>query len=837
MNETQNRQATNARLEAGQHDIFPSGQAFAAWLSAGLGGAFCLFLALAWVHIFSPGLQVKDVADRDLVATTSIEIIDKPATEKAAETARQSIIPVFQVDKSRDRASIDGVNKALKRIEQYQSRGLVPLTATHQRAQKSRAHAKSVALKSVAPKSTGAGSLTLGDLTPAQILEILVSPPDVFAAQAAEHPAIQEELQKRYEVVREEMSNGSLKDSEVLAALSIEKSDLPEYEKTLQTSARRLTTKFNRFPVSDRLAWEEISTEFLPDEMSPALKRVSSSILAQNLEPNLVIDHVSTQAKADAAVKAIAPIMRKVVAGEVIVPRGSMITREKLELLQALDITHVNRWPFILSIGISLVAALTLVALFLLNYEAKHFFSSTSIGLMFTVAIVAVLVASIIGKSYPQFVPMPAAALILTIFFGRRVAIIWTLPMILLIAVDRLIDFHNVFAQLLASCAAIYTYSRQRNALITTGLFVAAGQVFGDLSACLVTQSIKSWAMLGRQASIDFLGGMSSAILAIGSLPFLENIFGLITPYRLAELTDANQPLLRRLEENAPGTYQHSLAVANLAEAGAKAISADPNLVRAGALYHDIGKMVRPKYFIENQLGATNPHDAMNPEESRNRVLAHVTDGIALAEKYALPKALQDFIPMHQGTTLMAYFYHKACVRDGIEQVDANFYRYPGPKPNTKETAVVMLADVSEAVTHSMQNPTNEEVEIALDKVFQNRWDDGQFTDSGLTFDELQKVRAGFCRVWKTLHHERLKYPATTTGKMPIAPESKTVEGSAAIATGTTSITSTTSTTSTTADTAPDSTAPGNAPTNSSNNAPNNSTEPLYNDDCCSQDI
>jgi putative nucleotidyltransferase with HDIG domain len=798
VNETLPRQAN--RLDAGQHDIFPSGQAFAAWLSAGLGGALCLFLALSWVHVFSPGLKVSDIADRDLVASAPLEIIDKPATDSARETARQSIIPVFQVDKSRDRASLDNVSRALKRIEHYQTLGLVPL----------------LPLLKTRQRNLRAQVAAAGDkLTAAQILDILVSPDGVFAAQAAEHPALQEELQKRREIVQNIQKNGERNDSELLAALTVQPDDLADYARTLQTSARRLTTKFNRFPVSDRLAWEEISTEFLPDQMSPPLKRLSSSILAQNLEPNLVIDHVSTQAKADTAVKTVAPIMRKIEADEVIVPRGSMITREKLELLQALDITHVNRWPFVLSIGISLIAALTLVALFLLNYEAKHFFSSTAIGLMFTVAIVAVLVASIIGKSYPQFVPLPAAALILTIFFGRRVAIIWTLPMIMLVAVDRLIDFHHVLPQLLASTAAIYTYSRQRNALITTGLFVAAGQVFGDLSACAFNQSINSWAMLGRQASIDFLGGMSSAILAIGSLPFLENIFGLITPYRLAELTDANQPLLRRLEENAPGTYQHSLAVANLAEAGAKAISADPNLVRAGALYHDIGKMVRPKYFIENQLGATNPHDAMKPEESRNRVLAHVTDGIALAEKYALPKAVQDFIPMHQGTTLMAYFYHKACVRDGVEQVDASFYRYPGPKPNTKETAVVMLADVSEAVTHSMQNPTNEEVEIALDKVFQNRWDDGQFTDSGLTFDELQKVRAGFCRVWRTLHHERLKYPATTTGKMPIAPESKTIEGSTAIAAS--------------ADTAEAAKA---------DTAVAEKTDiPAYNDDCCSQDM
>jgi hypothetical protein len=227
---------------------------------------------------------------------------------------------------------------------------------------------------------------------------------------------------------------------------------------------------------------------------------------------------------------------------------------------------------------------------------------------------------------------------------------------------------------------------------------------------------------------------------------------------------------LRKLEENAPGTYQHSLAVANLAEAGARAIGADVNLVRAGAFYHDVGKMVRPRYFIENQLGDKNPHDSMSPEDSRERVLAHVTDGIALAKEYKLPKAVQDFIPMHQGTSLMAYFYHKACVRDGSDNVKPDDYRYPGPKPQSKETAIVMLADVSEAVTHSMKDPSQEEVEEAMSKVFQNRWEDGQFNEAGLTHNELQRVKRAFVHVWRTLHHERLKYPSTTTGRMAVPP-------------------------------------------------------------------
>ncbi len=765
MNETKAHSLTDtAKLEVGQHDVFPNSKAFVGWLTIGIVGFASLFLALTSVHIFSPGLQVTDVSDRDLYAPEAISVIDRSETEKAIAIAKQTVYPVFQVDLGQDQASVEAVRATLARIAQYQAAGLVPvgpalLTKSKSNKRSSKKASSTVESTSAAPNA-------------AIILDMLLSADEVFAGQVEAFPPLRSDLiARRTTISTLRRITPNLDKAELLAALSVQPNDFHAYEKAIMTSAQRITSKFKRFPVSDKKAWVDMAEEFLPDSMPSALKNVSASILARNLEPNLVIDHKSTQSKAEEVVKSIKPVMRNVAEGELLVPRGAMITSDKLDILQALGITHVNRWPFIFSIGISLIAALTLVALFLYTYEPEHFFSTSSIGLMFTVAVVACAMASIIGKTYPQFVPIPAAALILTIFFGPRVAIVWTVPMIMLIAVDRLVDMRNIFAHCLASAAAIWTYSRQRNAVISTGLAVAAGQVAGDLTVSAFNMSITSWSMLGRQAGIDFLGGISSSILAIGSLPYLENIFGLITPYRLAELTDANQPLLRRLEENAPGTYQHSLAVANLAEAGAKAISADPNMVRAGALYHDIGKMVRPKFFIENQLGATNPHDSMTPEESRARVLAHVTDGIALAQKYALPKAIQDFIPMHQGTTLMAYFYHKACLRDGTDKVDAEFYRYPGPKPDTKETAIVMLADVSEAVTHSMQNPTNEEVEIALDKVFQNRWDDGQLADSNLTYEEMQKVKAGFCRVWRTLHHERLKYPATTTGKMPMAPD------------------------------------------------------------------
>jgi hypothetical protein len=771
------------RLDHSHGEIFDSGRSFVIWLTVGAVGFFLVFMALSAVHIFSPGLKPQDIADHDLTSPETTQVVDRQETERAVERAKQSIIPVFQVDKSRNVQSITAVEVSLTRVAKLQQANIVPLAAIPAPALIARS-SKKIRGRTKAEKQqdmTPGQSVVPSNQTSIQVLKpapkpapnlLLVANGELFARSVI---GLDSATLARIQGLRSTLdafkkSEPLTTDQEVLLAVTVKPQDFPAYKQIMVNTASRLIEKFHRFPVADRKLWEDIVVEFLPESMTSDLKQLSASVLAHNLEPNLVIDPDSTRSKAAQVVKTVQPVMRSVAAGEVIVPRGSIISQEKLELLQVLGVTHVNRWPFVFSMAISLIAALTLVALFLYTYEPKHFFSPHSLGLMFSVTVIVCGLASLIGKTYPQFVPLPALALILTIFFGNRLAIVVTLPVLMLIAVDRVLDMHHLVSYVLASMVAIFAYSKGRNAVLTTAISIAVAQVIGDLAASAFDQTIVSWPMLVRQLGLDFLGGIASSIVAIGSLPFLENIFGLITPFRIAELTDANQPLLKRLEENAPGTYQHSLAVANLAEAGAKAISADANLVRAGALYHDIGKMVRPKFFIENQLGATNPHDSMTPEDSRARVLAHVTDGIALAEKYALPKAILDFIPMHQGTTLMAYFYHKACLRDGIEKVDPNLYRYPGPRPNSRETAIVMLADVSEAVTHSMHDPTQEEVEQALEKVFQNRWDDGQFLDSTLTYDELVKVKGGFARVWRTLHHERLKYPATTTGKMPVPP-------------------------------------------------------------------
>lgn len=818
--------------------IFPSGKEFFSWLAVATLGAIFLFLALTSSQILNTAITPGDVAERDLKAPASATVVDPAGTRQAVKAARERVIPVFRVDRSEDVNTLNQVKERLAIAEMLQKAGVHPV----------------VGLQSALSPRDQLYLLTC----PKSTFDVMVSKPEQNNESESESSTIQTEdkrlrqrlwfggmdssamqtepgkkLSRRQERALQKAranvfadrqkavgqlalqrkaladfvsSHPHLGNDAIVVAVAVDPERFSAYKTATIDATKRLLYHFNRFPVEDKRIWEDTVVEFVPDSWNQQLREHTATIVSFALEPNLVIDPQGTKHQVDHVVSNVKPITKEIKQGQVIVQKGEKITEEKARLLQNLGITNIASTPVLVMLGCSLLTALVIAGLFLFTYEPQHFFSGTSIGLMYTVGIITCAAASLIGKVFPEFVPIPGAALILTIFFRRRVALALLLPLVTLIAVDRIISVSHLMALTIAAFAAILTYSRQRNSLMVTGFVVAIAQACGYLLAFAVRQLIPVLYDLGAHPNVmaafhmafpsvpdiqaiglHFLGGFLISMVAIGSLPFLENIFGLISPHGLAELTEANQPLLRELEEKAPGTYQHSLAVANLAEAGAKAVDGDVVLVRAGALYHDIGKMVRPKFFIENQLGAKNPHDSMTPEESRDRVLAHVTDGIELARKHALPRMVSDFIPMHQGTTLMAYFYHKACQRDGADNVDPMFYRYPGPKPNSKETAIVMLADVAEAVTHSMKSPTEEEVEVALGKVFQNRWDDAQFSDTPLTYDELQRVKLAFVRVWRTLHHDRLKYPSTNTGKMPISPENENGEKVDAAADGKTS--------------------------------------------------
>lgn len=720
---------------------FPTVRAFMGWLMLVGIGFFCLLSAFTAHHLINPGLKVGDVADKDIRAKQSTIVEDEGKTRDAQEAARRNLIPAFKEDKDHYQETLAAVRQSLGTITSLKAAGIEPLT---------REISPDNHLSLLLEETLDKNSRLVKKLSKTTLTKI----------------EDQKEKLAAFRATHERLSN-----SEMYLAIAIAPEDWSKFSNAVEASAARACRILKRFPAGGDVSWLENVIEFLPEQMPANVKARAAILITAALKPNYIVDEEATRRKESAVVAAIKPEMRQITQGEIILRKGDLVTEDNVRILSAAGAVSAIRWRLVFSLTFSLFAGAGLVGLYLYIWEPKHFYSAASLGLMFTVCVLTASAAAAIGKAYPQFVPMPSAALVLTIFFGRRVALAIIFPALLLLAIDRVIDVNHLVALGTASGAAIGTYSRQRHDLVFSGLIIGMMQALGYVASLALIPSVSSPAVLGKLVTLEFFGGVTSTVVAIGSLPFLENIFGVLTPSRLAELTNADQPLLRKLEEEAPGTYQHSLAVANLAEAGARSIRADVNLVRAGALYHDVGKMARPRYFIENQLGDKNPHDSMSPEQSRERVLAHVTDGLVLAQKHAIPKAIQDFIPMHQGTSLMAYFFHKACLRDGLDKVDPATYRYPGPKPQSKETAIVMLADVSEAVTHSMTEATQEEVEVALTRVFDNRWQDGQFEESTLTHAELEKVKTAFLRVWRTLHHERLKYPSTTTGRMPIPPE------------------------------------------------------------------
>jgi putative nucleotidyltransferase with HDIG domain len=760
------------------HAIFQSGGALVSWLLICIIGFVALCFCLTAHHLFNPGFKVGERVEHDLVATHATLVVDEEATKAEQKKARTAIVPVFVKNKAADEESVQGLKKRLDTVSKMQKAGFAPqpeLSALSPAESLAAINLSDAAFSSLSQAQSSDRSALPGSAALEDLSAKLAKMPDK-GSNGPRQSAIQALKRDRDALNKLAPTGSGAPDKRLeLLALTIKPADLDAFRVTANTAQSRLCRNMSRLPQDCEQEVQQHAYEYLPDSMPQALRKQAADLMAVSAVPNLEIDNAATEAKLDSKASSIKPVMKHINVGQLIVPKNSILTQNNVDSLESVGINdEMNRWPLVFSLWLSLAAAAALVGLFLYAYEPKHLFASTSVALMFTLSIVVCVLATTIGRTHPEFVPLPAVALLLTIFLGQRVAIAITLPIAIFLAVDRLVDFNHLIALGTAAGAVIGSYSRRRHSLITAGIVMSIAQGLAYFVACLIgsnAQILNPIDQLLPKFLMEFGGGMTSAILAIGSLPFLENIFGLVTPFRLAQMTDADQPLLRRLEENAPGTYQHSLAVANLAEAGARAIGGDVNLVRAGAFYHDVGKMVRPRYFIENQLGDKNPHDSMSPEDSRERVLAHVTDGLVLAKEYNLPKAVQDFIPMHQGTSLMAYFYHKACVRDGVENVDPTFYRYPGPKPQSKETSIVMLADVSEAVTHSMHDPSQGEVEAAMTKVFQNRWDDGQFNEAGLTYTEMETIKRAFVHVWRTLHHERLKYPSTTTGRMAVPPE------------------------------------------------------------------
>ena len=348
----------------------------------------------------------------------------------------------------------------------------------------------------------------------------------------------------------------------------------------------------------------------------------------------------------------------------------------------------------------------------------------------------------------------------LTILLDVEVGLVFTFCLGILLGVVNYFDFKLAFITIVAGGLACFSVKEvtHRYRFYRPMLYVSFAYVvfiyFSESLKLSPSGSILSLCGYG------LFNGFISTILTIGLLPIFESLFEVTTDITLLELSDLNHPLLKRLSLEAPGTYHHSIIVGNLAEAGAKAIGANTLLARVGAYYHDIGKVDKPEYFVENQMGAKNKHEKLTPSMSALILESHVKEGVEMAEEVNLPRAVIDFIHQHHGTTVMSYFYNKA-LEQGAGQDLKDEYRYPGPRPHSKETAIVMLADAVEAASRVLEDPKPSRIKSRIKKIIDSKLETGELSDSDLTFKELSAIEQAFLPVLISIFHPRVEYPET----------------------------------------------------------------------------
>ncbi len=512
---------------------------------------------------------------------------------------------------------------------------------------------------------------------------------------------------------------------------------------------------------------DQIVTNNIVSNVSKRQVSVIKGILEQVIVPNLVVDEFATEIARKNAENSVKPYEITIHKGDKIVFEGEPVTRLKRDALRqaGYNVYELN-WQGLLAIYV-LVFISTLIFLSYMKFFEKAFLEPRYMAISSVLSLMLAMIAVVLPTGFsPYVLPIPAYILLLAIFTNPRIAFVASTVLLTVLTVGVQYDTQFLITFLLLGLISMITISRIRYSrrfdLIKAGFVISLSGLIIVFSIYMLEKCLidVSNVLIVKNSSFILLNGIISSMIVLGTLPLFESVFQIITPYGLAELADHNQPLLKRLQIEAPGTYHHSLMVSNLCESAAEAIGANPILARVGAFYHDIGKLKRPLFFVENQsyFGIENPHSKLNPRLSKMVITAHPKDGVELAKEYHLPSIINNFILQHHGEGLAKYFYNQAVQEEGIENVKEDQFRYTGPKPNMKETAILMIADAVESAVRSLKNPTPEEIDDIIDKIIVERLNDTQLADSPLTLHDIKVIAATFSRILRGMQHNRIKY-------------------------------------------------------------------------------
>jgi putative nucleotidyltransferase with HDIG domain len=680
-------------------------------------------------------LKVGSIAFKTI--TASKDVVDEITTARRREEAAKQVEPSYHPkDGVTDTVMNDlrSVFEELRRVQQY---GLTLESGTEQ--------------PSDDESSAASRRYTQGELDYARDMLTTITLSDYQVATLLQTPA--DELEQAYNDVSAAVRN------------------------TMNTTVREGQINESISNILQIVGYKT-DTSLLQNVISPVLHRV--------IQPNMVIDQEATAVAQENASKAVEPVMYN--QGQNIVVAGERVSANQLEMLRTLGLLDDNSVDVPMYFGATLlivaVMFLTLVLLTLMNNSLMREFRKMVVFMLImnlTLAISIVFVKVMQVNVYLS--PVILGALLLTGLLGPLAGIAGNLALSVIISaltaggnnVYSAVMIHMLLSSVVGGTVAVMALrgkSHRAQALLC-GIYAALASLVVMTAVGLMTNNNSQAVFTNALWSMG--GAVIAALLCMGFQPLLEIVFNLATPSKLMELANPNQPLLRRLLIEAPGTYHHSIIVANLSEAAAEAIGANPLLARVGSYFHDVGKLKRPLYFKENQMG-DNPHDHTDPYVSSAIVTAHARDGLQMAKKYRLPMEIEKIIMEHHGDTPVMYFYHKALQQAGGNPVDIQDFRYDGTRPTMKESAIVMLADTIEAAVRSMPDPTPQRIEEFIEQLVRGKLEDGQLSDSPLTLRDIDKICDAFTTVLIGVFHERIEYPAVEIQKKEPAEPARLME-------------------------------------------------------------
>jgi putative nucleotidyltransferase with HDIG domain len=723
--------------------------------------------------------NLGDVAQRDIKSPKDFFIEDQAATENNRRHSVDKVLTVYDYDSELARVLARNVEAVFAQMRPAADAQDSPDTQKHT------SNGSTVALTDSADKQP--------ELIIAEKQKYLEEKLGIRVTEGAYVALDKEGFSKEISdlinrILKEILRNGVVTNKEILLKES-EKGIILRDVRTKKEKELRQLKKF--YGLDQAKTMVRIVGQPLLSGLDYGLLNLVVDFVQRLIQPNITLNRSETQERKNKAAAEIKPVLHKIKTGEMLLREGELVTEVQLLKLRTLESQTKKEQVFLSSVGAALLLMCLMITTYILHLNqpgrlpAEHNKSLLFMAIVFLtfffLAELSCKLSEVLAQSSTVpiqmssmwfGIPLAAGSMIICVFMGLTIAI----PMAAVMAIAFAVIFDNnllifLFFLVNGTMAAYWIrHCRERK------VFITAGAKLGFLNMLLVTSidfylADLSGAKLMWDWAFGFMGGIGAGIVTAGIVPLVEIAFGYTTDISLLELASLDRPILRRLMIEAPGTYHHSVIVGSLVEAAASEIAANPLLAKVCGYYHDIGKIKKPLYFIENQEGGINKHDKLAPSMSSLILISHIKDGVEIARENKLGHIIIDSIRQHHGTSIIKYFYEKARQQKGEDSVNIEDFRYVGPKPQIREAGLVMLADVVEAASRTLDNPTPSRIQGLVKNLFNDILSDGQLDECELTLKDLHKIARSFDKILNGIHHHRIEYiekrpPANANGKV-----------------------------------------------------------------------